>query len=294
MSTVQTLEVPGYQVMRFLGTGARSTIWQIRDRRTDQLLALKRVLKRRPSDARFLEQAVNEHGVAQHLDHPNIRRILDIRRIKRWLSLREVLLIMEYCEGRSVQDARPQTVAGALDVFLPVAEALVHMHAKGFIHADMKPNNIMVAPDGMVKIIDLGQSCPLGTVKRRIQGTPDFIAPEQVYRHPLDARTDVFNFGAALYWTLTGQPIPTVLPKKGSTSLKADLIVKPADQLNAEVPSTLSKLLADCVELRPTRRVDSMSDVRSRLGLIAHTVRKRQQNGDGQTGETQAPSANDQ
>ena len=275
-TTLRTLEVPGYQVTKYLGSGARSTIWQIRQRRTGDVFALKRVLKRSKSDQRFLEQTENEYAVSCQLDHPVLRRIHDIRRIRRWLTVREIHLIMEYCGGRTVQDSRPQSVLQAADIFMHVLGALEHMNGRGLVHADMKPNNILVAEDGTVKIIDLGQSCPIGTVKERIQGTPDFIAPEQVWRQPLDPRTDVFNFGAALYWTLTGRAIPTVLPKKGSVTMKMDHIVTPPEELNPDVPAALSKLIADCTEVAMSRRPSSVKDVRSRLELVRMTLKRNE------------------
>jgi len=274
MTSAKTLRVPGYQVTQFLGTGARSTIWQIRDYRTNDLFALKRVVKRDVTDTRFLEQAVNEYDVASRFDHPSIRRMISIRRIKRWLSLREVHLVMEFCHGKTLQDERPQLVAEVLRIFTQVAKALAYVNANGYVHADTKPNNIIVAPDGEVKIIDMGQSCPIGTVKQRIQGTPDFIAPEQVNRRPLDGRTDMFNFGASLYWTLTARPIPTALPKAGAALLKAERNIPPPDVINPEVPSTLSKLISDCIEPQPARRLASMNEVVSRLALIAHALAK--------------------
>jgi len=272
MSSAQSLEIPGFQVVQFLGSGARSTIWQIRDRQTNQLLALKRVVKRHISDMRFLEQAVNEYKVATQLDHPVIRKIHRIHKIKRWLSLREVHLVMELCEGATVQGNRPRSVLEVMRIFTDVAGALAYMNARGFVHADMKPNNILVAPDGSVKIIDLGQSCPVGTVKTRIQGTPDYIAPEQVHRRPLDARTDVFNFGASLYWTLTGQAIPTVLPKRGGINIMTDQAIVPPEEVNPLVPSLLSKLVVDCIRTNPLHRPADLDGVVDRLGLITLTL----------------------
>ena len=274
MTAGKTLQVPGYQVMQYLGSGARSTVWQVRDRRDEHLYALKRVAKRESADHRFLEQAINEYQAAQHFNHPVVRQIHRLRRVRRWLSLAEVHLLMELCEGQTVQDSRPESVQETTRIFGQVAEALAHINACGYIHADMKPNNIIVSANGTVKIIDLGQSCPLGTVKERIQGTPDFIAPEQVSRLPLSSRTDVFNFGAALYWTLTGRPIPTVMPRKGSLTFKADLAIAPPEQVNPQVPPSLSKLIMDCIEPNPARRPPSMNEVNSRLGLIAHTLNR--------------------
>lgn len=272
MSGTPTLEVPGYQVIQFLGSGARSTIWQIKDCQSGKLYALKRVVRRSSADGRFLEQAVNEYQVSTNLEHSGIRHILQLRRVRRWFTLREIHLVMELCEGETLQEKRPQTVLDTVRIFGQVAGALAYMNAKGFVHADMKPNNILVSPRGVVKIIDLGQSCALGAVKQRIQGTPDFIAPEQVYRRPLDARTDVFNFGAALYWTLAGKPIPTVLPKGNSLTMVADLSVTPLEQINPGVPAPLSKLVTDCIQIHPQNRPKTMNEVGSRLELIAHTL----------------------
>jgi len=272
MGSATTLAIPGYEVVQFLGSGARSTIWHVRDRQTGEYFALKRVVKREPSDYRFIEQVENEYEIGHQLNHDVIRRIYQIRRVKRWLSIREVHLLMEFCEGQTVAADRPRSVGEVLRIFLRVAEAVEYMNNKGFVHADVKPNNILVTPEKKVKIIDLGQSCPIGTVKQRIQGTPDFISPEQVHRRPLDARTDVFNFGAALYWTLTGQPIPTVLPKEDSVTFKDDLVVVPPDKVNPQVPSPLSKLIQDCVEQSPNRRPSSMSEVIARLRLVDHTL----------------------
>lgn len=276
MSTAQSLEVPGYQVVQYLGSGARSTIWQVRDRQTSEVFALKRVVKKHVADTRFLDQAINEYEVACQLDFSVVRKIYKIRRVKEWLRLREIHLLMELCDGDTVQSVRPTLIPEIIRIFQEVASALAYMNSRGFVHADMKPNNILVGRKGQVKIIDLGQSCLIGTVKQRIQGTPDYIAPEQVYRRPLDARTDVFNFAAALYWTLTGKAIPTVLPKKGQgMALLTDLAITPPEQINSEVPLPLSRMVLDCLKINPNHRPASMNDVVSRLGLIAHTLEEK-------------------
>jgi serine/threonine-protein kinase len=268
MSSTPTLELPGYQVIQFLGSGARSTIWEVRNIATDEVVAIKRVVKRTSEDTRFLDQAINEYEVGSQFNHPAIRKILELQRMRRWMSIKEVRVVMEYAQGQSIQQSRPTGVPEAVRIFLEVGAALGHMNAKGFVHADTKPNNIIVSRDGTVKVIDFGQSCPIGTVKARIQGTPDFIAPEQVHRRPLDGRTDVFNFGATLYWTLAGRPIPTVLPKEGSLTLNTGQRIPPVEQFNPDVPRSLSKLIADCVELNPVQRPTSMNEVVSRLTLI--------------------------
>ena len=268
----ETLNVPGYNVVQYLGSGARSTIWQVRDSRTGEVFALKRVIKEQDSDARFIEQALNEFNVSQNFDHDGIRKTVRVNRIKKWLSLRELHLFMEYFSGKTLQESRPGSLIRTLKIFHQVAESLSYINLQGFVHADMKPNNVLVNSSGHAKIIDLGQSCPIGTVKQRIQGTPDFIAPEQVHRRPLDAATDVYNFGATLYWTLTGQPIPTVLPKSPGIPNSSDLVITPPEEINPLVPLSLSKLVLHCTKLRPSDRPVSMEAVGSRLSLIEYTV----------------------
>lgn len=275
MRTRDTLDIPGYQVVQFLGSGARSTIWHVRECETGHPFALKRVVKTKPSDSRFIEQAVNEYEVGSSLEHPGVRRIHLLRRLKRWLSIREVHLLMELCEGLTLQSRRPQDVTVVVKVFGEIANSLAYMNASGYVHADTKPNNIIITPEAGVKLIDLGQSCRIGTVKKRIQGTPDFIAPEQVHRHPLDGRTDVYNFGAAMYWTLTGRAIPTVLATRKKRGVyTVNMTADPPDELNDDVSSSLSKLVMDCIRRRPSRRPETMNDVARRLGFIAHTLKR--------------------
>jgi len=269
------LQVPGFQVVDYLGKGARSTIWRVRERRGNRLCALKRVFKQPGDDDRFLDQALNEFRIARNFDHPAVRKYYRLRRLRRRFKVHELQLLMELCEGDNCQLRRPTDVQEIIRIFLVVAQAVTHIHSRGYLHGDIKPNNIIVAAEGTVKIIDFGQSCPIGTIKPRIQGTPDFIAPEQVYCRPLDARTDVFNFGAALYWTLTGRPIPTVLPKEGNgVQLRDDLRVTPPEEHNPEVPPALARLVLDCIELHPSRRPHSMRAAGARLELIAHSLER--------------------
>src|SRR5205823_1159523 len=129
----------------------------------------------------------------------------------------------------------------------------------GFVHCDLKPNNILLAPDGRVKVIDLGQACKVGTQKQRIQGTPDYISPEQVRREPVTQRTDVYNFGATLYWALTGRNFPTLFTlKRGENSFLVDSQIPTPQALNDEVPETLSNLAMECVRTNPAKRPADM------------------------------------
>lgn len=284
-------QVPGYQVMEYLGKGARSTIWRVRDRSGKRTFALKRVIKQLGDDDRYFQQAINEFEIARRFDHPTIRKCLRLRRLRRMLKVYELHLFMEMCEGRTCQANRPDDIHEVIRIFHTVAEAVHHMHVRGYLHGDVKPNNIIVAPDGTVKLVDFGHSCPIGTVKERIQGTPDFIAPEQVHCRPLDRRTDAFNFGAALYWTLTGLAIPTMLPKTtNGLQLRDDLRVTPPEQHNPQVTQPLSHLVTDCIEMNPRRRPDSMKEIAGRLDLIAHSMDRSERANAAEEPQADAPS----
>ena len=265
--------VEGYRVMSELGRGAASVIYLVQDTKAKTIWAFKHVAREDAKDARFLDQASREYEVASKLQHPNIRRIERMIRIKSGLlSIGELMLVMELVDGQAVDRSPPRTFEQAADIFEQTARGLAYMHASGWVHADMKPNNIVVDDKGHVKIIDLGQSCPMNTVKKRIQGTPDYIAPEQVHRQPITHKTDIYNLGATIYWALTRHFVPTALAKPDSLvgSIDSSLIEKPKppSELNTRIPEIFSDLIMQCVEVEPAMRPDTMNVVAERLNLI--------------------------
>ncbi|MCW5765651.1 MAG: serine/threonine protein kinase [Phycisphaeraceae bacterium] len=265
--------VEGYRVMAELGRGAASVIYLIQDPKTKQIWAAKHVARETEKDARFLEQTEQEYDIASKLDHPAIRRVERLVKKKSGLlTVSELYLVMELVDGTSVDRNPPKTFEQAADIFEQVARGMAYMHAKGFVHADMKPNNIIVDAHGKAKIIDLGQSCPTNTVKKRIQGTPDYIAPEQVHRRPITEKTDIYNLGASMYWALTRQFVPTALAKGDSLvgSLDDELMErpKPTIEFNPRVPELFDRLIMQCVEIEPAKRPDSMTEVAERLNLV--------------------------
>lgn len=271
--------IEGYRVLKEVGRGAASIIYLVQDPKTKQIWALKHVEKNDPKDQRFLDQAEAEYRIASELDHPSIRKIERlIKKKANLLATKELYLVMEYVDGISEDRQPPRTFEKAVEIFEQVARALAHMHERGYVHADMKPHNIMVT-NGVAKIIDLGQSCKIGTVKERIQGTPDYIAPEQVHRRAITPRTDIYNLGATMYWTLTRKHIPTALAKEDSlVGSKDDHLIerpRPAIELNPRIHPKLNDLIMQCVEVDPDKRPASMAQVADRLNLILGILRAR-------------------
>ncbi|MFG0286329.1 MAG: serine/threonine-protein kinase [Phycisphaerales bacterium JB039] len=287
--------VEGFRVLAELGRGAASIIYLVHDPRTKHIWALKHVQKENPKDQRFLDQAEAEFRVASALNHPGIRRIDRLIKKKRQLlAVKELYLVMELVDGAPLDRHPPETMERAVDIFHQVGVALGHMHGRGFVHADMKPNNVVVSEAGVAKIIDLGQSCKIGTVKPRIQGTPDYIAPEQVHRRPITEQTDVYNLGATMYWVLTRTHIPTALPKGDSLvgSLDDNLIERPRPpvELNPRIHPRLNELIMRCVEVNPDSR-PRMAEVVDRLNLIHGILRAEAERGGASTEPDPATSS---
>jgi serine/threonine-protein kinase len=135
----------------------------------------------------------------------------------------------------------------------------------------------MLGPKGVVKIIDFGQTCPIGHKKERIQGTPDYIAPEQVRRLQLDERTDVYNLGATMYWVLTSENYPTAIqgsdPRGGMRIAVPDRPLAPIE-LNGKIPPSLSQLVMECCREDPAERPADMQQVVARLAVVQELWKK--------------------
>jgi eukaryotic-like serine/threonine-protein kinase len=271
-----------YDVLERLGEGARSTIYAVSDPSTKQVYALKHVVRDEQKDIRFIEQMETEFEISRQFSHPNLRRSLELKINKSLLlKVTEAFLLMELVDGKPL-DVRPppnhspEGLLAICDTFIQAAQGLKAMHQMGYAHCDIKPNNILRNEKGQVKIIDFGQSCKIGTIKERIQGTPDFIAPEQVSRRPISVQTDVFNLGATLYWALTGRHIPTLytVNKKGENSFLLDTRIDTPSDLNRQVPPALSKLVMECISTRPQKRPPDMDDVINRLEISRHVLMK--------------------
>ena len=261
----------GYRFTRQIDTGAGSAIHLAVELKSDRTVAIKHVVRKGPDDDKFLAQAEGEYNICRDLDHPVLRKIHSMHKVRKRLAVRDLYLVMEYVDGLNLEKARPNRLNTFLRVFNQVAMGLHAMHEAGVVHMDIKPTNIMVAKGGSVKIIDFGQSCPMYHRKERIQGTPDYIAPEQVARRPLDRRTDVFNLGATMYWVLTSENYPTEIKgidaQPGVSVLRSDTPVAPS-QLNDKIPDSLSQLVMECCREDPDQRPADMKQVIARLAVV--------------------------
>ena len=272
--TKEILDIDGFTIIKRLGTGARTTIYLVRDEAAKQNVALKRAVLEAPEDTRIFEQIENEYRVAKQINHPYIRKCHKLIKKRKLLRTQELLLSMEFFQGRSLEEGPSLSLGDVLLVFRMVATALNAMHQAGFVHCDIKPNNIMIGSEGTIKIIDLGQSCKIGTIKTRIQGTPDYIAPEQVRREHLSHRTDIFNLGATMYWALTGKNVPTLIPQKTDFGMPASQQqqFRPPHKIYPKIPKAVSKIVMDCIKEKPAERLANMTEIITRLDVLIREI----------------------
>lgn len=259
-----------------LGEGAASMLYAVQNPKNKQVSALKYVEKTNEKSQRFIDQVEQEYAIGSKLDHESIRKIRKLVRHRKLLKVTAVSMIMELVDATTLDQQLPRNHNQAVDVFLQIARGLAHMHGRGFVHADMKPNNVLVDDGGRVKIIDLGQACAIGTMKKRIQGTPGYMAPEQAHRKEITPKTDIYNLGAMMYWVLVGEVIPTAMPPKNTTDSlvggavdtdKVELPIPPHER-NPRIHSLLSKQIMDCIQPIVNNRPESMTVVVNRLELI--------------------------
>ena len=273
------VDIPNYRIIEKLGTGAQSRIFRARCMRTGKDYTVKIVKVVKPEDASFIDLLRTEHLIGSSIDHPVIRKVYELRMMRHRLRVRGAILFMEYVAGLSMGDKEfRRSLDEILRIFADAARGLDAMHRAGYVHADLKPSNILISPDGAVKLIDLGQSAKMNQAKVRVQGTIDYMAPEQVQRRVLDQRTDVFGLGAAIHRVLTGKPVKTDM-NQTITPYSQSLVGKRVEEINGsathELPACVSRLIESCCQPDPDDRIESMSSLIERIDLARTILSKR-------------------
>ncbi|MEZ6141746.1 MAG: serine/threonine-protein kinase [Zavarzinella sp.] len=261
-----------YQIIAPLGKGANSTIFHIRREEDNREYALKMIPIEDADDAKYIEQAKHEYKVAQMLSHPNLIKIYSLEfRKSLFIKIKKVELLIEYLNAKPLDTTIvPLGQLGA--IFAQVAAGLVHMHRRGVFHADLKPGNILYGKRGEVKIIDYGLSWIKGETKDRIQGTPEYMAPETAAEKTINETTDIYNFGATMYRLTTHELPPLSLSSDPNMILSAKTfhtMLKPVQELNKAVPKSLCDLIHACLKFKPEKRPQRMVDVFEELKKIA-------------------------
>jgi serine/threonine-protein kinase len=245
-----------YEIESKLGEGSMGVVFRAKDTVLDRVVALKTL----PSDGstdEIQKRFKREAEAIGRMDHPNIVKVYDLGEIEGRL-----FMAMELLEGedlRQLSDLRADIpLFERLRIFAEICEGFAYAHTRGVIHRDIKPANIMVARQGMAKILDFGLARveTAETLTRRgvILGTPDYMSPEQATGKPADPRSDVFSAGAVFYEFLTG-----FKPFRGA-SLHAVLYnivaepTSPIPTLSPETPARVAALVHQMLEKKPEER----------------------------------------
>jgi len=263
--------IPGYKILGKLGSGAMATVYKARQLSLDRLVAIK-VLPRKFSDnPQFIERFYAEGRAAAQLNHPNIVQAFDVGKAGEYHYF-----VMEYVAGRTVYDDivknKRYAEKDAVDIIIQVAEALQHAHERGLIHRDVKPKNVILTRDGMVKLADMGLARAISDKEAaeaeagKAFGTPYYIAPEQIRgERKIGPPADIYSLGATFYHMVTGSvpyegKNPTAVMHK---HLKAELAAP--DHVNPKLSAGVSEVIEMMMAKDASRRYKNCNDLLSDL-----------------------------
>ncbi len=260
--------VSHYEIQEKLGEGAMGVVYRAHDNQLRRKVALKVLPPDYAADSNWRQRLLREARAASALNHPNIVGIYEVG-----ADNGVDFIAMELIEGDTLKElipAKSLPLREALDYAVQIARGLARAHASGVVHRDLKPGNIMVTPDGTVKLLDFGLARRLQsgeehettlTGEGEIVGTPAYMSPEQAEGKQLDARSDIFSFGSVLYEMLSGRQA-----FRGASKLSTLLSIlrdTPAalNSARADVPAELDRILGHCLEKDRDARYPSATEL---------------------------------
>ncbi len=268
-------ELGRYEVIKLLGRGAMGAVYLAKDPAIDRRVAVKLIQTVAEVSAaefeKYRERFHREAKAAGRLNHPGIVAVFDLG----YTADATPFIVMEHVEGRTLRElvaTDAPDIETILGYAIEILEPLAYAHDNGIVHRDIKPTNILVTTSGRIKLMDFGIAHVLGselTKEHDVLGSPNYMAPEQLTKAPVDARTDLFAFGVLLYWMLTQR-----LPFDGdSIPAIAQSIVHdeppPPHTIRPGVSPDLSAVVMRCLSKEPGMRFSKADDVRSSLVAAA-------------------------
>jgi tetratricopeptide (TPR) repeat protein len=277
-------EITRYQIIRQLGAGGMGEVFLAEDTRLERRVAIKMLPDKLAGDSHSRWRLIHEAKAAAALDHPNICAVYEVGE-----EGEQAFIVMQYVDGLNLAERiakGPLSAVEVIDIGIQAAEALAEAHARGIIHRDIKPQNIILTPRGQLKVLDFGIAkfvevphaespdarTKWATEAGIIRGTPGFMSPEQLRGQHVDARTDIFSLGALLYECAAGKsafeaatPIDVALRVINHTP-------PPAFEVNPAIPHSLHGIISKAMAKAPSARYESAAALRSDLVALKQEI----------------------
>ena len=268
--------VSHYKILEKLGEGGMGVVYKAQDTKLRRLVALKFLPLEMSSSADAKQRFIREAQAAASLDHPNIGTIFEINEAED-----KIYIAMAFVQGQTLKEklsSGPMDIQTTIDIVSQIAAGLEHAHARGLVHRDIKPGNIMLTEEGQAKIMDFGLAkLSRGADLTRtlaIMGTPAYMSPEQAKGEAVDHRTDIWSLGCVLFEMLAGQ-----LPFSGEheQALIYSILNKPPRRvagLKTELPPQLGMILQRCLEKNPRERYQQVAELAQALKSLARPAQE--------------------
>lgn len=267
-------QIPGYKVMGKLGSGAMAVVYKATQLSLDRTVAIKVLPKRFSEKPNYIKRFFKEGKLAAKLNHNNIVQAIDVGEVGGLYYF-----VMEYVEGKTIYDdissGKIFSEEEAIDVVMQVARALKHAHSINMIHRDVKPKNVMINTDGVVKLADMGLARETSDIQAakseqgKAFGTPYYIAPEQIRGEVnIDGRADIYALGATLYHMVTGRvPFEAETPSEVMKKhLKEEIV--PPDHINTSLSAGLAEIIEVMMAKNKDERYQTCDEVLADLDTV--------------------------
>jgi eukaryotic-like serine/threonine-protein kinase len=278
--------VDTYRIVSHVGAGGMGAVYKAHDSKLDREVALKLLPRDVASNPDHLRRFHTEAHAASSLSHPNILVVHDYGELDG-----RPFIVSEFVEGETLRqrlDRGPLAITDSIGIAVQIASALSAAHARAIVHRDVKPENVMVRPDGYVKVLDFGIAklvrppaldtavATLGTQTGVLIGTPYYMSPEQAEGQMVDARSDIFSLGVILYEITTGfRPFNGKTPLAVLSSILKD-DPPPVTALNPAAPVGLVHIIERCLAKDRQHRYSSAVEVGRDLDAVAQSLRSHE------------------
>ena len=267
-----------YEIIRELGHGGMGKVYLARNVLSDRIEAMKVILPDLAGRSEFVTRFMREIKTLAALDHPNIAALRTA-----FTAGDQFVMIMEYVEGVSLADRLQQgriAIADALTYIEQVLSALSYAHARHVIHRDIKPGNLMLTPQGVVKLMDFGlarSADEVGlTVTGATLGSLDFASPEQVQSQPTDERSDLYSVGVSLYQMVTHQRMFSATSSFAIMQAQVKEMPRQPADIVAGLPKGLNEIIMKALAKNPAERFQSADEFRRALSQITEATQASQ------------------